>query len=101
MGLNIQHLFTFQEIVWVKDVIFHSFNDTLTGRLYRTSLELFFLELGFSPTHLTYDIATLDRLTTNSHVKSTMLFLWQHNIILRHSIAIKPLKRPLYHVDAF
>jgi Ca2+-binding EF-hand superfamily protein len=76
MGLNIQHLFTFQEIVRVKDVIFHSFDDTLTGRLYRTSLELLFLELGFSPTHLTYHIATLDRLTTNSHVKSTMLFLW-------------------------
>jgi hypothetical protein len=57
-----------------------------------TSLELFFLELGFIPTHFTYDIAILDRLTTNSHVKSTMLFLWQHNIILRHSIAIKPLR---------
>jgi hypothetical protein len=92
MGLNIQHLFTIQEIVRAKDMIFHSFNDTLTGRLYMTSLELFFLELGFIPTHFTYDIATLDRLTTNSHVKSTMIFLWQHNIILRHSIAIKPLR---------
>jgi len=46
MGLNFLHLFTIQEIYGLKDVIFHTANDTLTGRLYLSSLELLLLELG-------------------------------------------------------
>jgi hypothetical protein len=42
MGLNILHLYYIQEIARIKDVIFHTFNDTLTGRLYKTSMELFY-----------------------------------------------------------
>jgi hypothetical protein len=51
-GINIKHLFVIQEIARVHDIIFHTFNDTLTGLLYRASLELFFIELGFQPTTL-------------------------------------------------
>jgi hypothetical protein len=46
MGLNFLHLFTIQEIYRIKDIIFHTANDTLTGRLYTLSLELLLLELG-------------------------------------------------------
>jgi hypothetical protein len=41
MGLDIKHLFILQENFWIKDIILHSFNDTLTGKLYHTSMELF------------------------------------------------------------
>jgi hypothetical protein len=49
MGLNIVHLHTLQEILRIKDIIFHTFNDTLTGRSYKTSLEIFYIELGLNP----------------------------------------------------
>jgi len=80
MGVNIQHLHTLQEIARLKDIILHTFNDTLTGRLYVTSMELFFIKLGLPSNLICYDIAVLDGLTTNSLVKSTMLFLQQYNI---------------------
>ena len=80
MGVNIQHLHTLQEIARLKDIILHTFNDTLTGRLYVTSMELFFIKLGLPSNLICYDIEVLDGLTTNSLVKSTMLFLQQYNI---------------------
>jgi len=69
MGVNIQHLHTLQEIARLKDIILHTFNDTLTGRLYVTSMELFFIKLGLPSNLICYDIAVLDGLTTNSLVK--------------------------------
>jgi hypothetical protein len=92
MGVNIQHLHTLQEIARLKDIILHTFNDTLTGRLYVTSMEIFFIELGLPSNLICYDIEVLDGLTTNSLVKSTMLFLRQYNIALHHSVHIPPLR---------
>ncbi len=89
MGLNIQHLHTLQEIARLKDIVLHTFNHTLTGRLYQASIELLFLELGSSQPLDRYDMEVLERLTTNSLVKSTILFLKQYNIVLKHSINFK------------
>lgn len=33
MGIGIQHLFTLQEAVRLKDLVIHTFKDTLTGKL--------------------------------------------------------------------
>jgi hypothetical protein len=52
MGLDISHLFFLQEISRLKDIILHNFNDRLTGKLYRTSMEIFFLETGINPSNL-------------------------------------------------
>jgi hypothetical protein len=41
-----QHRFTMQEIARLKDLVIHTFNDTLTGQLYKSSLELLLIELG-------------------------------------------------------
>jgi len=100
MGLNIYHLYTLQEITRLKDIILHTFNDTLTGKLYRTSLELFFIELGLSPTgHL--DISTVDLLTTPSLIKATMLFIKQHNIALKHYLTTPLLRdNDIFIMDA-
>jgi len=92
MGLNLHHLHTLQEILRLKDIIIHNFNDTLTGRLYRTSIELFFIELGLPNNLCSYDYKLLDGLTTDSLVKSTMLFLHQYKILLRHSVDLRPLR---------
>jgi hypothetical protein len=92
MGLNIQHLFWLQESVRIKDIILHTFNDTLTGSLYKTSLELFFLELGISPDNTLPDPSLVTLLTTPSLIQSTMVFLSLHHIQLRHSISSLPLR---------
>jgi hypothetical protein len=86
MGLDVKHLFFLQEIMYIKDIILHNFNDTLTGKLYRASMELFFIELGITPSLLLTRQKAVDCLTTPSLVKSTMTFLAQHNILLKHSI---------------
>jgi len=100
MGLNIYHLYTLQEISRLKDIILHTFSDTLTGKLYRTSLELFYIELGLSPTGY-WDISTADLLTTPSLIKVTMVFLKQHNIVLKHNLTVPLLRdNDIFIMDA-
>jgi len=90
IGLDIKHLFLLQEIMHIKDIILHNFNATLTGQLYRASMELFFIKLGITPSLLLTRQKAVDCLTTPSLVKSTMTFLAQHNILLKHSIRMPP-----------
>ncbi len=90
LGLNIHHLVYLQEIARIKDIILHTFNDTLKGRLYRASMELFFLELGISPEKQGPPPSVMSLLTTPSLVQSTLIFLAQHNIVLKHSICYLP-----------
>jgi hypothetical protein len=90
MGLNILHLYYLQEIARIKDIIFHTFNSTLTGRLYKTSMELFFIELGIDPQHSHLDPNLIDVLTTPTLIKSTMLFLVTNDIQIKHSINTSP-----------
>jgi len=90
MRLDIKHLFILQEIARIKDIVFHTFNDTLTGRLYRASMELFFLEIGINPTNLTINqYSIIEHLATPSLAKSAMIFLLQYKVILKHPIAFE------------
>jgi hypothetical protein len=92
MGLDIKHLFFLQEISRLKDIILHNFNDTLTGKLYCTSMEIFFLEIGINPSNLSSKDNAIIALTTPSLVQSTIIFLVQHHLSLRHSITMQPLR---------
>ena len=92
MGLDIRHLFFLQEILRLKDIILHNFNDTLTGKLYRTLMELFFLEMGVNPVHFSTAAQSIMTLTTPSLVQSTMSFLAQFHITLHHTITMQPLR---------
>jgi len=90
MGLDIKHLFILQEISRIKDIVFHTFNDTLTGRLYRASMEQFFLEIGIKPTNLTINqYSIIEHLATPSLAKLAMIFLLQYKVILKHPIAFE------------
>jgi hypothetical protein len=70
-GLGFQHLYTLQEITRMKDLVYHTANNTITGRLYRASLELLHIELGsFLPLHcISFSIFGI--LVTPSLIKST------------------------------
>jgi hypothetical protein len=52
-GLGIKHIYTLQEIARLKDILQHTYDNTTTGKLYRTSLEHLILEIGIS-TDLSY-----------------------------------------------
>ncbi len=72
-------------------LIFHTFNASLTGLLYRSSTEVLLLELGCS---LDYYLTPMliDLLSTAAHLKDTWKFLSSHQIVLHHDICF-PLSR--------
>ncbi len=67
----------------------HTFKNTTTGDLYRTSMELLNIELGmgtdfsFTPYHLFSCLVTL------SLVKSSWKFIYEERIQLKHDIGMK------------
>lgn len=80
MGLGFKHLHTEQELLCIKDIIFHM--HLMTDR----SLGLFLVELGFNPSCQKEIIPLISSLTTNSLIKSTYLFLLQYDITLKHTL---------------
>jgi len=88
MGVGIEHLFTVQEILRLKDILFHMTYDTDTGILYRISLELLLLEVGVSSRISMLDYDQLSILASPSLVKSTWKFLSEYQIHLEHDLQI-------------
>jgi len=80
MGVGIEHLYTLQEILWLKDIIFHTTYDTDTGVLYRISLEVLLLEIGVSSDLSMLDYNLLSGLSTSSLVKSTWHFIFTYGL---------------------
>ena len=70
----------------------HTFRNTNTGTLYRSSLENFFIELGFGTDISEIPIDTIRSTATDSLVKSSCIFLRQHNLDLHHDISSNPLR---------
>jgi hypothetical protein len=81
------HLYTLQEIIHIKDMIFNSFNGTLTGLLYTSSMALLLLELGCSSNYQ-WTPFLIDQLSMASLVKETWKFLYTHQIVLQHDIIL-------------
>jgi hypothetical protein len=82
MGLGIQHPHTIQEILRIKDILCHVHRRSITGKLYRLSLEVLLVELGMGTELSDIPIDIMDTLTTNSLVKSTCQFLQYHELTL-------------------
>jgi hypothetical protein len=78
-----------QEITRIKDLVQHTWENTLTGQLYRASLELFLIEVGIGPNVL--DIPSqVVFLATDSLICSTVFFLQLFNIRVHHDITMVP-----------
>jgi hypothetical protein len=92
MGLGIQHPYTIQEILRIKDILSHVHRRSTTGNLYRISLEVLFLETGMGSDINKVPKNILNTLATHSLVKSTCQFLQKHELILHHDITIKLLR---------
>ncbi len=78
MGLGLRHLHTTQELIRLKDLIAHNFQQTDTGKLYKTSLETLYIELGLGTDLDLIPLDIIHSLASNSLVKSTCLFVRQH-----------------------
>jgi hypothetical protein len=48
MGLGFRNLHTIQETSQLKDMLHHTFSNSMTGELYRVSTEFLIIELGMS-----------------------------------------------------
>jgi hypothetical protein len=92
MGIGIKHLYMTQEILRIKDILTHTYHSSTTGLLYRSTFELFFLELGMGTDISAIPEDVIQALTTDTLCKSTSLFLSHHKLELCHDIVIKPLR---------
>lgn len=83
-GIGIKHIHTLQEIARLKDILQHKSSDTMTGRLYQSSLEYLLLELGMGTELHKIDYIQYQILATNSLIKSTWEFLYTYSIQFCH-----------------
>ncbi len=89
MGLGWTHLHTSQEIMRLEVLIKHTYLKTTTGELYRTSLELLFIELGLGLQLHLISYPDMAQMASNSLVKITWKFLWDNEVELRHEIELE------------
>jgi hypothetical protein len=87
-GLGIKHIHTLQEIARIKDVLQHTYTQTITGQLYRMSIEYLLLEIGMESNLTRINYNTYQHLATNCLIKNTWEFLQKNNIILEHDIMV-------------
>jgi hypothetical protein len=88
MGVNILHLYTLQEILRIKGIIYHTTYNTGTGSFYRISLELLLIELGMDTDLSLISYERFSALATPSLVKSTWQFQYEKNFRLQHNISL-------------
>ena len=88
MGVNILHLYTLQEILRIKGIIYHTTHNTGTGSFYRISLELLLIELGMDTDLSLISYERFSALATPSLVKSTWQFQYEKNVRLQHDISL-------------
>lgn len=80
------HLHSSQEIMLLQDIIKHTFNNTTTGELCRSSLELMLIELGMGVHLKSIPYPVMAPLASNSLVKGTWKFLSDNKVELHHEI---------------
>lgn len=84
MGLGLKYLYTTQEILCLKDKLSQVYQRSITGKLYKTSLELIIIELGMgSDLHLIPQ-ELMESIATDTLIISTCLFLQNHKLELHH-----------------
>ncbi len=89
LGLGITHLHTIQEISRLTDLITHTADMTITGSLYRASLEVFLIEMGISTDLDSIPFDKTHFLSSDALIKSSWEFLCSYKITLNHDIQWK------------
>ena len=87
-----KNLFLTQGISHITNIIEHTWKDTITGHLIRSSLEQLRLEIGSNAPILESDYSVYqDRILTQSWVQHSWEFMAQHNITFQDDTKTIPL----------
>ena len=84
-GLGLRHPYILQGIEHIKVLMTHGVSQSLTGMLLRTNIEASKQELGLGGSFFTQNYKLYKGLVTNSWVKSTWQFLWEHKLSLEET----------------
>ena len=85
-GLGISHIFFIQDIYRLQDIIFHTSTYSITGKLYKSTMELLIIELGSSLSLQELPFQEVKSLLMNTLIKSSWDFLSSNNLYLRHDL---------------
>jgi hypothetical protein len=85
-GLGISHIFFIQDIYRLQDIIFHTSTCSITGKLYKSTMELLIIELGSSLSLQELPFQEVKSLLINTLIKSSWDFLSSNNLYLRHDL---------------
>jgi hypothetical protein len=80
LGLGIIHLHMIQEISRLTDLITHTADMTITGSLYRASLEVFLIEMGISTDLDSIPFDKTHFLSSDALIKSSWEFFCSYKI---------------------
>ncbi len=65
LGLGLKHIYMVRQVFRLKDIMHHTFSKSMTGKLYRNSLEIYFIEAGIGTSLLSLPVQFTEWITTN------------------------------------
>ena len=88
LGLGLPHLYTLQGIMHLEDLIHHTSQGTLTGDLYRSTLEQLLINIGYGSDLFSAPYEILGKLMPYTWMTHLWEFLDSNGIQLRHDIEL-------------
>ena len=95
--LGLKHLYTLQGIMHIEDLIHQTSQGTLTGELYRSTLEQLMVNIGYGSDLFSAPYATLGKLMPYTWMTHLWEFLDRRGLQLKHDIELVLLR----HHDCF
>ena len=93
LGLGLPHLYTLQGIMHIEDLIHHTSQRTLTGELYRATLEQLLINIGYGSDLFGAPYDELGDLMPYTWMTHLWEFLDNNGIELRHDIVLPLLRQ--------
>ena len=93
LGLGLPHLYTLQGIIHFEDLIHHTSQGTLTGDLYRSTLEQLMINIGYGSDLFSAPYAALGKLMPYTWMTHMWEFLAGNGLRVRHDIVLRLLRQ--------
>ena len=97
LGVGLPHLYSLQGILHIEDLLHHTSQGTLTGELYRSTLEQLIINIGYGSDLFAAPFAKLGALMPYTWMTHLWEFLDRYGLRIQHDIEL-PLLR---HHDSF
>ena len=93
LGLGLPHLYTLQGIMHLEDLIHHTSQGTLTGDLYRSTLEQLMINIGYGHDLFCAPFVILGKLMPHTWMVHLWEFLDRYGLRVRHDIELPLLRQ--------